>query len=78
MDKNYATYRSLLGLGEVLIKFYSYEEATEVIARAIKTEPDNPLAYIQLGDVYSASYSFEMALEKYQEALALGGNTGEI
>lgn len=58
-------------LGEIAGQRSQYEQATDLISRAIKANPRNPIYYINLGRVYRSQGKLEQAITSYHQALAL-------
>jgi tetratricopeptide (TPR) repeat protein len=65
MDKN--------ELGIQMMKEGKWEEAAKTFMEAIEASPEDPIAYINFGNVLSAVGDPEKALKFFQKAIELGG-----
>ncbi|WP_262173429.1 tetratricopeptide repeat protein [Saccharococcus sp. Marseille-Q5394] len=53
-----------------------YEKAIEAFMKAAEEEPENPVGYINLGNVFASAGDTERAERFFQKAISLDGNAG--
>lgn len=54
----------------------AYEKAIEAFMKAAEEEPDNPVGYINLGNVFASAGDVERAERFFQKAISLDENAG--
>ncbi len=62
---------ALLSLGQLKRRQNSYEQARELLLRALKQEPNNPIIHRELGHVYRAVGQGVLAVESFNTYLTL-------
>lgn len=70
-NKYSESYLSLFAEGRLLCLENQFEEAEKVLQKAINLSPEEPSAYYLLGIVYASQSLFDMAIGKFEKAIAL-------
>lgn len=63
-------------LGIKALQEGAYEKAIEAFMKAAEEEPDNPVGYINLGNVFASAGDTERAERFFQKAISLDENAG--